>query len=257
MAQEPENDARLAFDREKWAEERDLRLKGLELDREKCAGDKELRARELGLKAQAQATTDAALELKRLELRQSRWTNPLTVAILTAAAVGAGNIWVTKNNSDLQQALEVGKEDLALILETVKGAGTDAEKASTNLQFLVAAHLIADPQQVSLLQTYLATTTTARHEVGPPPSAGAVHTLSTPQVNGTFVDICSGGGPGNNDCSPTGQRVAATQVCVANGFKQAADFSVRGKQGAALHWNGTAFQLLPSGAVFGSITCTS
>ena len=121
MAQEPENDARLAFDREKWAEERDLRLKGLELDREKCAGDKELRARELGLKAQAQATTDAALELKRLELRQSRWTNPLTVAILTAAAVGAGNIWVTKNNSDLQQALEVGKEELGPYLRDRKG----------------------------------------------------------------------------------------------------------------------------------------
>jgi hypothetical protein len=158
MAPEPEDDPRLRFDRDRWAEERDLRSRSLELERKKWVGENELRAQELRLKVQAQNTGDADLELRRVEHRRSRWANPLTVAIFSAAAVGLVNVWTTYNNSDLQRNIEVNKEDAALILETLKTAGFDKQKSSTNLQLLVEADLLANRKLATGLQTYIAKT---------------------------------------------------------------------------------------------------
>lgn len=248
MALEPEDDARLAFDRDRWVDEKNIRLE------------------ELCLKKKAQVTSDAELGLKRIEQKRSKRINPLNVGIISAAAVVVvgiigsaatvvGNIWATNGNSDLQLGLEARKEDAALILETIKNAGSDLDKASSSLQMLGAGHLLNNPERVSPLQTYLAVTK-AQHEAAPPPNAAGVHTLPAPTVGGKPIDICSGGLP-NNDCSPTGQMAAATQVCIANGFKSAVDYRVAGAgaNGSALHWNGAAFQLFSTGAVFSSVTC--
>jgi hypothetical protein len=219
MALEPEDSARLAFDRDKWADEKCIRLQ------------------ELCLKKKAQVTSDAELELKKIEQKRSKRINPLNVGIISAVAVVVvgtigsaatvvGNIWVTNKNSNLQLGLEARKEDADLILETIKNAGSDFDKASRNLQVLGAGHLLNNPERVSALQTYLAVTK-AQQEATPPPNAAGEHTLPSPTVGGKPVDICSGGLP-NNDCSPTGQMAAATQVCIANGFKFAVDYRVGG-----------------------------
>jgi hypothetical protein len=82
------------------------------------------------------------------------------------------------------------------------------------------------------------------------------HTILHPQISGTPFDICSGPLQTNN-CSASGIMSAATQACIALGSPSAANYSIAGGyQGTALHWDGSIFKPLPSGAVFSSLDCT-
>lgn len=147
MTSEDESpEARLAFDREKWAAERDLLV------------------RELVLKERDQISSDAEIGLRRVELARSGWSNPLTVAILVAAIAGFGNAYVTMVNGRLQRNLEQEKDSQQRILEESKAESArilevikvgDPDKAATNIKFLLQARLIKSDDLVKRLQSYL------------------------------------------------------------------------------------------------------
>jgi hypothetical protein len=92
-------------------------------------------------------------ELGEREQSRSRWSNPLTIAILTATAAAVGNIILSFSNGLMQRDLEQRKSESALILEMLKTS--DADSAAANLQFLVDSGLLTDPQQVRRLRAYL------------------------------------------------------------------------------------------------------
>ena len=73
------------------------------------------------------------------------------------------------------------------------------------------------------------------------------------QVNGNQVDVCSG-----SDCSDSGIFYAATQACIQNNRGNRADhWALAGRQGQAEHWTGSGWAVLPTGAVFTWIDCSS
>src|SRR5689334_23156051 len=75
-------------------------------DREKWLADTAFRDRELRLKEQEQKRLDEELNLKREEARRSRWSSPLVIAILGAAAAGLGNAGVAWQTGKAQRELE-------------------------------------------------------------------------------------------------------------------------------------------------------
>jgi len=131
----------------------------LAFEREKWAADVELRRQELALKQQ----TENRLQQ---ETRRSRVLNPLVLAVLAAAAAAAGNIAVTQINNVEQQKIQEDNHKKQVDLETLKengsrllqaiSTGGDPDKAATNLQFLLDTGLITDVATASKLQNYLA-----------------------------------------------------------------------------------------------------
>ncbi len=139
-------EVRLASEREKWAAERDLLV------------------RELVLKERDQISADAETGLRGVELARSRWSNPLTVAILFVAIAGFGNAAVTIINGRLQRSLEQQKDsqqrtledskaEAARILEVIKVG--DPDRAATNVKFLLQVGLIKSDDLAKRLQSYL------------------------------------------------------------------------------------------------------
>ena len=133
-------------------------------EREKWVIDVDLRKRELELKEREQQNRDAELGLKERDQRTSAWRNPLIVAILAAAAAGAGNALVATVNGRLQRELEDNKRTAEIALERSKAESTrilemiktgDPEHAASNLEFLVQSGLISDQQLLSNIQTFL------------------------------------------------------------------------------------------------------
>ncbi len=114
-------DARLAFDREKWADE------------------VALRSRELKIKE-----ADAP----------SAWKSPLVVAIFAAAVAALGNAGVSLLNARNETALERVKAEQTLIIEAIKTGG-DVDKAAANLKFLVDTKLVTDSQRQTAIHEYL------------------------------------------------------------------------------------------------------
>lgn len=72
------------------------------------------------------------------------------------------------------------------------------------------------------------------------------------------IDVCSSANPGGgNDCSDTAVFRAASEACRQNNMGSKADhWALQGFSGQAQHWTGGSFQMLPSGAVFSSISCS-
>jgi hypothetical protein len=103
------SDAALQFEREKWADQRALQ--------------------------------ERDLRLRERDVVRSKWTNPLVIAIFTAAAAAVGNFAVSLVNGQDQANIERIKAEQALVLEAIK---TTPDKAAENLDFLVSAGLISD-----------------------------------------------------------------------------------------------------------------
>jgi hypothetical protein len=152
-----------SLDREKWANEVEIRKLELELKRDTWSKDVEIRNRELDLKRHA---GDAELELKRKEMDRLRWNNPVVVAILAAAIAGILNIIVTSVNDYFQretetvkaaatEKLERGKAESARILEMIKTGNLN--DAARNLQFLVDSGLVSDSDLVNKIKASIIT----------------------------------------------------------------------------------------------------
>jgi hypothetical protein len=146
-------------------------------DREKWLAEQAFRDRELLLKEREQARLDDELHLKRQEARRSRWSSPLVIAILGAAAAALGNAGVTWVNGKAQRELEniravsaqksqelnnisqlnleTFKAESARIFEVVKTS--DPDKAAVNLRFLLDVGLVTNENTKVGLASYLKT----------------------------------------------------------------------------------------------------
>jgi hypothetical protein len=80
--------AKLAFEREKWTAEAAIRQ------------------HELDIKEREQRRLDAESSAKLKEMRRSRWTNPLVLAVLGAGLAAFGNFAVSWMNGIEQRNLE-------------------------------------------------------------------------------------------------------------------------------------------------------
>jgi hypothetical protein len=144
-------------------------------EREKWEADVRLREREILVTQREQATSLREVEAKIEELKRSRWTSPIVLAVLGAALAASGNAVVAlingvqqratderhataenllqTNKADAERQLEEGKADAARILEVIKT--NDPDKAAENLAFLLQAGLIIDTGRRESLTAYL------------------------------------------------------------------------------------------------------
>ena len=127
------------------------KLAPTDFEREKWQNELDLRKRELALKEKEQATP--------------AWRSPLTIAIIAAAVAAAGNAGVAWLNGSLQRDLESNKRDAEIRLERSKAESDrilemirtdDTEKAAGNLDFLLRAGLVTDPEVTARLRAFLA-----------------------------------------------------------------------------------------------------
>jgi len=148
---------------------------GSAFDREKWLAENAFRDRELALKEREQERLDDELRFKREEARRSRWSSPLVIAVLGAAAAGLGNAAVAWQSAKAQRTLENDRALAAqkaqefnnqsqLILEEFKAEAArlfevvktnDPDKAAVNLQFLLDIGLITNPETKKGLTNYL------------------------------------------------------------------------------------------------------
>ncbi len=98
------------------------------------------------------------LEIKKLEIRGSSFTNPLFLGVCAAALGLISNALIAFLNGEYQRELEKTKTESSLILESVKTEG-DREAASMNLQFLVESGLVKDPTLTERIQKLVVDTT--------------------------------------------------------------------------------------------------
>jgi V8-like Glu-specific endopeptidase len=149
---EKSNTDRAFRERELAIKEAEIEIKKAEqaLEADKWSTDRAFQEREL-------ATREADLELKRQEQASSSWKNPVVVAILAAAVAAAGNAVVAVVNGKLQRNLETQRAEQTRILEMIKTG--DPDKAAANLEFLLKAGLISDPEGKSRIQKYLSSRT--------------------------------------------------------------------------------------------------
>jgi len=124
-----------------------------ELDRQKWEKEVGFREREVVVKERDLALREEELALKRKELASSGWHSPLVVAIMVATLAGVGNAAVTFVNSVLQRQLEDLKSEQLRILEMIKTG--DPDNAARNLDFLLKAGLISNPEVTSRLRKFL------------------------------------------------------------------------------------------------------
>lgn len=162
--------------------------------REKWDTEVAFRERELALQEREQVTRESELQLKEREHRRAAWRNPLFIAILAAAIAAAGNAVVTMVNGTLQRKIEDQKSEQARILEMIKTG--DPDKAAENLQFLLDAGLITNPERAEKLRVFL-----AEREPGSGP------TLATPSssaaILGSIVGVDDAVNVGTLDRSST------------------------------------------------------
>jgi hypothetical protein len=152
--------ARIELEREKWRSELQLRTRELDLKEH----EQKTKDGELAVKEHEQLTKDGELKLKERELATSQWTNPLFVAILAALLAALGNAVVVGVNGRLQRQLDTAKGEAERTLEKNQAESTrilemiktpDTEAAAQNLSFLLDSGLIASPELVNKLRTYL------------------------------------------------------------------------------------------------------
>jgi hypothetical protein len=162
-----------------------------ELERQELEADIRLRERELDIKVAEQVSLavdrESQVRLRRrelaarvVELRQSRWTSPLVLAILPATVAGVSNILVALYNGYAgrnleetkhyaQLTLEDAKAEAARILEMIKTGEPD--KAAVNLQFLLDTGLSANLKTRESLKEYLAKRAPGQGPSLPPPGS--------------------------------------------------------------------------------------
>ena len=143
-------------------------------DRERWEQELRFKEREFALKDREQSAREAELELKRRELAQAGWRNPLVLSIIAAAIAASGNALVTWGNGMQQRALEDQKSEQARILEMIKTG--NADRAAENLKFLVDSGLVATPQMVSRLNDFLKARKPGTGPNLPSPGVTARHT---------------------------------------------------------------------------------
>ncbi|MBS0642190.1 MAG: hypothetical protein JSS43_20170 [Proteobacteria bacterium] len=156
-----------------------------------------LREREIALK-------ERELEAKVEEIRRSRLTNPLVVAIFAAAIAGLSSAVVAFINGTEQRAqderraqldstretqkakadriLEEGKAEAARILEMIKT--NEPDKAAANLSFLLETGLIADEERRNKLRIFL-----DNRKEGQGPSLPALGQIFGPTQKSLYI-IC-------------------------------------------------------------------
>jgi hypothetical protein len=93
-------------------------------EREKWEMDVELRKQELAIKDQEQETKRRELDLRERGEKRSRWTNPLSLAVLAGVLALFGNFV----NGLTQQQIERSKAEASRILEMIKT--NDPDKAA-------------------------------------------------------------------------------------------------------------------------------
>jgi hypothetical protein len=125
-----------------------------DFEREKWRADVALRERDTALKERDNAA--------------ARWRSPLVVAIFAAAVAAIGNAGVAYLNGSQQLAVESGKAESARILEMIKTGDSDA--AAHNLDFLLKAGLITDPDRVGKVAAFLKTRPAGTGPALPSPS---------------------------------------------------------------------------------------
>jgi hypothetical protein len=94
LSQQRDN-ARLEFEKTKWADE--VRLLQQEID---------LKVREIDLKTKEQEVSSSQLIFNQSEAAWNRWTNPLVVAVFAASVAAGGNAVVAHLNGSAQRETE-------------------------------------------------------------------------------------------------------------------------------------------------------
>jgi hypothetical protein len=152
----------------------DIEWAKLQLEQQKAANDFNLRQHELELKTQELQHNREEILLKKGEIRFSRWTNPLALALI------AGIITFYQNNQ-AQRA----KTESDLLIEAIKSG--DPDKARENLLFLADAGRLQDAdairRAIKLHSPYLPGANTFI-PAGPTPTPS----LNTKVLNGTVGD---------------------------------------------------------------------
>jgi hypothetical protein len=129
---------------------KEIDLQRLELDKKKSEQDYEIRLKEY--------------KLKEIEVKRSRWANPLAIPILAAAIAAGANVYVSwlngANQADIestryatQRELERERAESDRILEATKSS--DLKDAALRIKFLIDVGLISDPNRQADLEAYL------------------------------------------------------------------------------------------------------
>ena len=132
---------------------------GISLEERKFRSDRLARITELRLKRREIAAKEREVTAKEIELNRSRWTNPMVIALLAAAAGLVGNIVVARVNNSNSQEVERVRAQSNLVLEAIKTGNTDT--ACKNLVFFAGLGLIDDSNKVISKQC-------GKAPVGPP-----------------------------------------------------------------------------------------
>ncbi len=99
-------------------------------------------------------TKNDELELQRQHANQSRWKNPLIIAIAAATIAALGNIYISYFNAVELRELEERKAEAARILTAIRT--DDPDKNAENLLFLIKRGLISNKRLAQNVQSYLA-----------------------------------------------------------------------------------------------------
>ena len=130
------------------------------------------REREVSVKEREAGLREAELALKREEQAAAGWRNPLVIAIMAATLAGFSNAVIAVVNGRLQRQLEDSRAEQTRVLEMIKTG--DPDKAAGNLEFLLKAGLITDPERVASLQKFLANRAPGSGPALPPQTSGGV-----------------------------------------------------------------------------------
>lgn len=196
------------------------------------------RERQLALAEQESALKAAEAELRQREHQQSRWRNPLLIAIGAAAIAAFGNIYVAVTNGKQGRDLEEAKAEQTRILEMIKTGNPDS--AANNLRFLLEAGLITDPGRKAALERYLATRRQGSGVSLPSASPGAVRGIvgvdDTVPVEGLPQDhplARLSQAVGQVRVSESGGGMACTGVAIGEDMVLTAGFCVQSPDGSA------------------------
>ena len=121
-------------------------------DQMKPGAELALRQREIAIKERVVAVREAKLQ-QNSDGNRRKWRDPVVLAILAAAVAALGNGVVAVINGMSQRGLESQRAEQTRILEMIKTDSPDT--AADNLQFLLDAGLILDPQLNRRLSTFL------------------------------------------------------------------------------------------------------
>ena len=188
------------------SERAETSAEALALAREKWEFEREARKKEL--------------LLREAEMRRTQWSNPLVLAILTAAAAGAANFAIARHNGNQQAEIEREKAEQALVLEAIRTNG-DVRKSAENLNFLVKTGLLPNEKRGLAITGYLekapaGTGPTLASAGSPAPAQAAaggsarphydfpVLNSGTPDPRGWDVDIFS--------CAQSGEVLAQAET---------------------------------------------